>query len=761
MALQFSGPDKMAFGSIQLVPGVNVQRTPTLLRAGISQSSLIRFKDDLVQKYGGWDKYYPSFVLGVPRDLHAWEDLNSNLHLGIGTTFALDVVTNGSTLQNITPQTLVSNFSPNISTTANSPIVDIIDPNISDVTVLDSVFFNVPVSIGGLILDGLYPITEITGTHAYQITAGKNATVTEANPTATSSTTTTGNATLNFSSTPSWVTAGMVISNLTTPSSIPAGTQVLSKTSTTVVMTANAAGLGVGSGDDIVIASIPVFTTLSGSASVSVNFVANGQSVGNTVVFSIPTTGGGVTIAAAYDVNSVTDADDFFITVDSLATSSDTFAMNNGEVQLVYYIALGPPPLGVGFGLGDFGAGGFGTGVVPASQVGNEITATDWTSDNWGEIYVACPRGGGIYYWDPTSGFTNASLVSSGPLFNNGIFVSMSEQILVAYGSTVHQGIGYQQQPMLVQWCDVSNFFQWDATAATQAGNFVISIGSAIMGGIAVSNQNLIWTDLDLWAMAYIGPPDIFGFNKIGAGMGLVSSHAAQQLRGSVYWMGRTNFYSYTSNGANVIPCPVWDAVFQNLNTNFLQNIRSMPNTPFNEVGWLYPSAASANGECDSYVKMNITDSGAPWDYGPLSRSAWIDQTVLGMPIGATSGGIIYQHETTPDADGQPLLASFTTGEFYLAEGEDFAFVDQIIPDFKWTTFTGGTSAQIMMSFNVTNYPSDTPVVYGPFTVTQATEYISVRFRGRLMSVTVSSSDMGSFWRIGSIKYRYSGAGRR
>jgi hypothetical protein len=678
----------MPFGSIQLVPGVNVERTPTLLRAGISQSSLIRFKDDLVQKYGGWAKFYAFALSGVPRDMHAWEDLNSFLHLSVGTTTQLDVITNG-TLQNITPQTLTSDFTPNFSTTINSPVVTVVDPNITNVTVYDSVFFNVPVSVGGLLLDGLYPITEVTGAHSYQITAATSATATSS------------------------------------------------------------------------VDSIPIFTTATGSSIVSVGFTAHGRSVGDVVIFPIPTTGNGVTVSGAYDVVTVTDANDYSIAVSTQATSSGSFTMNGSNAELVYYISLGPPPLGSGYGLGGYGLGGYGTGTSNSVQTGSPITATDWTSDNWGQILVANPTGGGIYYWDPTGGFQQAQVISSAPPFNNGIFVSMSQQILVAYGSSVHQGIGYQKQPLLVQWSDVSNFFNWVASAATQAGNFTIPIGSAIMGGMAVSNQNLLWTDLDLWAMSYIGPPDVFGFNKIGAGAGLASSHAAQQLRGSVYWMGRTNFYSYTSNGANVLPCPVWDSVYQNLNTNFLQNIRSMPNTPFNEVGWLYPSAASTSGECDSYVKFNITEQGAPWDYGPIPRSAWIDQTVLGMPIGATPSGVIYQHETTPNADGQPLVASFTTGEFYLAEGEDFCFVDQVLPDFKWTTFTGGTSAQVQLTFNVTNFPGDTPVSYGPYTVTSATEILSVRFRGRLMSITFQSSDIGSFWRIGICKYRYSTAGRR
>jgi hypothetical protein len=234
-----------------------------------------------------------------------------------------------------------------------------------------------------------------------------------------------------------------------------------------------------------------------------------------------------------------------------------------------------------------------------------------------------------------------------------------------------------------------------------------------------------------------------------------------QSLRGSVYWMGPTNFYAFTGQGVAVLPCSVWDFVFQNLNTAFSANVRAMPNTPFNEVGWEFPSSASTNGECDSYVKMNITEPGAPWDYGSLPRSAWIDQTVLGMPVAAAPTGVIYQQETTNDADGGPLNASFTTGYFYIAEGEDFAFVDQIIPDFKWGTYAGSQNAQVQLSFNVLNYPGNTATVYGPYTVTQATEFITVRFRGRQMSITVQSSDVGSFWRLGKVRYRYMADGRR
>jgi hypothetical protein len=255
----------------------------------------------------------------------------------------------------------------------------------------------------------------------------------------------------------------------------------------------------------------------------------------------------------------------------------------------------------------------------------------------------------------------------------------------------------------------------------------------------------------------------VFGFTQIGAGAGACGRHAIQKLRGGVYWMGTSNFYVYNGGGVSVVPCPVWDAVFQNFNTAFAQNVRAMPNTPFNEVGWLYPSNASVSGECDSYAKFNVTEQGQPWDYGSLARSAWIDLSVFGNPISATPNGLIYLQESSPDADGQPLVASIGTGYFYLSEGQDFVSVDKFYPDFIWTTFprtiTGG--AQIQVTFFVVNYTGDPFRIYGPYTVTQATESIDVRFRGRQVAMLFESADIGSFWRFGRCRFRFSTMGRR
>lgn len=678
----------MPMGSVLLRPGIQTELTPTLNEAGYSASRLGRFKNQLFQKIGGWIKFYPFALGGIPRALHAWQDLNDEQHLAAGTTTELDVITDG-TLQDISPQFLVSDFTPDFETSMGSPNVIVDDPNISNVTIYDSVEFMTPVSVGGIILSGTYAIALNLGTTTYHIIAAANA----------------------------------------------------------------AATVSPGAG------AVPDFDTTSGSAFVVVTLEDHGLSVGDSIVFPLSTTVGGVTIFGTYLATAVGTVDEFTIAVDMEASSTTSAFMNGGDAQIIYRIALGPQAVGTGYGIGTYGSGGYGTGTTSSAQTGAPLPATDYTLDNWGEILLACPANGGIYQWRPNSGIQNAQLVATAPSKNTGMFVSSQLQMLIAYGSTDEQAIGENQDPLLVKWSNQSDYTDFVVSSTSQAGSRRLSTGSRIVGGMTAPQYELIWTDLDLWAMQYIQPPLVFGFNQIGASCGLISKFGAGRLGGVIYWMGNSNFFLLGGGGVQVIPCSVWDVVFQDLDRDNVHKIRCCPNTPFNEVMWEYPSESGGTGENDSYVKFNIVES--TWDYGPLARSAWIDQSVLGMPIGATPGGILYHHEMGENDDGAPINASFTTGYWSISDGNDIAFVDYVIPDMRWGKFNGAQTASIQITLYSVMFPGDTPRVYGPYTVTQGTDSINTRLRGRQMAVKVESNDIDSFWRLGRIKWRFAPDGRR
>lgn len=687
------------FASLTLRPGVNTEATPAALRAGYAQSNLGRFRSGFFEKLGGWIRFYPFAIGGVPRALQAWLDLNEHPWLGIGTTTTLDVIDQSHNLTVITPQTFTSNVAPNFSTTISSPTVTINDSNVTNPTTFDVIELKTPVAVGGLILSGVYAIQTIISATQYTITAASNAT-----------------------------------SNVTNGGAVPS------------------------------------FATTSGSSQVSVTLAAHGLVAGNTVVFPIATTVGGIAIQGTYTVLSVTSASVFVIAGSNTASSSTSGSMNSGNAQILYYIGLGPVSgSGTGYSFSTYSSGPYsGTGASSGSpQTGTAITATDWTLDNWNDRLMACPANGGIYTWEPNSGFQNATIISGAPPYNSGIFVAAPRLALVAYGASVTKNIGIAQDPLVYKISDINDYTFWktnvtntNTNITSQAFESRIPTGSAIKAGMAAPNNLLLWTDLDLWAINYVNLPTIWTQTKIGANCGTISRHSVVQMSGVIYWMGRRNFHAMAGGAPQVMPCTVWDAVFQNINNNNLDKCFAETVTSFNETWFFYPSSAASDGNCDSYAKVNVIDGS--WDYGTLPRSIGIDQSVVGDPVMATPTGLLYSHENGYNADGQPLIPVMKTGWFYLDDSEQFVTVDQFWPDFKWTTFDGSTtSAMVQITFYVADNFTETPRTYGPYSMSTATAKLDVRFRGRVFAFLITSSDVGSFWRLGQPKFRTMLTGRR
>lgn len=527
---------------------------------------------------------------------------------------------------------------------------------------------------------------------------------------------------------------------------------IVSATSYTITAAANATGVVSHGG------VLTTYGTATSSATITVTLPNHGYVVGSNYYAAVATTASGISISGSYLVQTVADTSTFTIQAASPATGAATTTQNGGLVQFIYYIAIGPQTASSGYGVGGYGNGGYGTGVAAPTGTGTPITATDWSIDNWGEILLACPQGGGIYQWGPESGFQTAQLIRQAPISNRAMFVTMPQQIVVALGASFTGA----PSPLTVAWCNAGDYTNWTATSTTLAGSYTIPRGSTIVGGLQAPTQNLIWTDLAVWSMQYVNLPLVFGFNQIMSGCGLIGSHAAVLAEGTVFWMSQNQFFAMPAGGGPTpLPCSVWDVVFQNLNTANVYKIRAGANSAFNEVWWHYPSAASANGENDSYVKYNLVER--VWDYGqlPTGRSAWIDQSVLGSPLGADPTGLIFQHEQGYDGDGAALSPYLTTGYWVIGEGEEFSFVDQVIPDFTYGTASGAQTASPVVTLFSVDYPNGPVTTYGPYAVNASVSQIATRLRGRQMAMQIGSQDAGSFWRIGRTKFRFAQDGRR
>lgn len=480
---------------------------------------------------------------------------------------------------------------------------------------------------------------------------------------------------------------------------------------------------------------------------------------GLTAAILYPTISSGLKIYGNYVV-SATSINSFTIfasTSSSAAISvlyQNTLSNGNAYFHLQYSFNLSPPYSTVGYGLGLYGFGGYGFGGGPTVQINTyPVTSTDWTFANFGEILVSSPQGGAIYYWSPTNNTINSFLLQNAPQANQGIFLAMPARQLVAYGSTV-TGV---QDPLLVRWSDASDLSTWIPTPINQAGSYRIPEGSTIVAAMQAPQQALIWTDISVWSMQYVGPQAVYGFNKIIDGAGAISKKCVGSINNSVYWMSPNKFMMFTAEGPQPLMCPVWDMVFQNINMAQKGLIRCAVNSVFNEITWFYPSSGSISN--NSYVKYNLLSQA--WDFGTLGRSSWIDESVIGLPLASGTDGFIYQHEVGYDSDTTSMVSYAQTGYMQLNEADQNIFIDQIWPDFKFqNTSQSSTSATLYITFYGVNFPGETPIVYGPYTVDKNTRYIPTRIRNRLVSVRISTTDgttaaLNTFFRIGNIRYRY------
>jgi hypothetical protein len=691
----------MPLTSVTVRPGVNTMMTLSQNEAGISRSNLVRYQQSMIQKYGGWQQYYPVAIGSTIKELWGWEGLTGNKYLGIGATQSLSVIFSGANTV-ITPQTATTNPPPNftVSTAAGQQYTVTVIDNGSSANLLTTVFFNTPVSVGNLLLSGAYPVTAALGANSYQITSS-------------------------------------------------------------VACTVSAASTGL----------IPFFTLSAGSPAIQVDLPNNNYPAAATGLyeqFIAPTNLGGITIQGPYSVTSVINSASFIINSPIAASSAATGYMNGGFAQLKYYYTVGSPSA-LGYGLGYWGGSsaippatspsslwsGYGTGGLSPAGGGTPITATDWSLVNWGEALLACASNGPIYVWSSNIGYSTASVIPTAPFFNGGIFVSQPQQILVAWGSVQSTGT---QDPLIVRWSDALDYTSWTPTSQNWAGSFHIPTGSLIRGGIQSAQLGIIWTDIDVYVMQNVGQPIVFGFQKVGAGCGLIGMHAMGILNGQVYWMGTNNFFVLGPNGVVPITCPVWNFIFQNIDVNNIAKVRCAVNNTFNEISWFFP-AINGTGENTLYVKHNVVEN--EWDYGTLGRSAWIDVTVLGNPIGADLSGIIWQHEQGYNAGTVAMDSTFQTGYWNIADGNEMVFVDWIVPDMTFAPYAGSaTSASLNLTFYATDYPSGPVRTYGPYVYNNTTQYINTRIRGRLMSMKVEGMDLNTFWRIGRIRYRYAPDGR-
>jgi len=520
------------------------------------------------------------------------------------------------------------------------------------------------------------------------------------------------------------------------------------------------------------------FTATNGSAIITVADVAHGCVTGDFVTFSGAIgLGGNITatvLNAEYQV-TVIDVDSYTITATATANATDAAGSPGGaNVTTAYQLNTGNAiqvPLS-GWGGGPWGLGPWGTGATTIEAI------RIWNHQNFGEDLIFGPKGGGLYYWDVTSGLgargvavSSLSGASDVPTSQNLIVVSDTSRFVLCFGTNDY--LSAVTDPMLIRWSDQESAVNWTPAATNQAGSLRLSHGSEILAVAQVRQEILVWSDTSVYSLQYLGPPVVWGSQLLADNVTIINDRAMATAAGVTYWMGEDKFYIYDGR-IQTLPCALRQYVFSDFNLDQADQVFASTVERFNEVWWFYPSAGSSVN--DKYVVYNYIEK--IWYYGTLERSSWIDASVVSdYPISAAGNQLLYQEVGVDDGSSGvnvPIPAYITSAEFDIDDGHNFGFVWRVLPDI---TFRGSTAPapQALLTLlplqnsgsgynnpqSVAGSSSGMITRSATVPVEQFTGQVNIRVRGRQMSLKIASEDLGVAWQLGAPRLDIKSDGRR
>ena len=423
---------------------------------------------------------------------------------------------------------------------------------------------------------------------------------------------------------------------------------------------------------------------------------------------------------------------------------------------------------------------GWGTDTWGRSTWGSDGTRTVssimrlWSHDNFGEDLVINIRDGGIYYWDTsadTLGTSRATELkdvsgadSTTPTIAKKVLVDPNVH-LVAFGCDGETTIG-TQDPLLIRFADQGTVTTWQSLATNSAGELRITSGSEIVSAVETRQQIVVFTDVSLHTMQYLGPPFTFGLNLISENITTMGPNSIKAVDDFVFWMGLEDFYAYDGR-VQKVPCSVRSYVFNDFNLEQKEKVFASLNSAFNEIWWFYPSGDAT--EIDRYVTYNYAEKA--WAFGTLVRTAWLDRGIFNYPLATDTSGILYDHEFGLNDVDSAISAHIESSQMDIGDGENFLFIDRLIPDI---TFTGSTESSPVATFTLKtrNFPGGNYLQSDDSSVTQSvaesstvveqfTDQAFVRLRGRSFALKVASSATGVQWRLGSPRVQIRPDGRR
>ena len=761
----------MPLVKVQFKPGVNRETTAYGAEGQWFDSDLIRFRSGRPEKMGGWTRLSSSTIQGVGRSLHTWASLDNSKFMGLGTETKF-YIEEGGGYNDVTPirATTALGTNPFKTGASGSSVITVTAPGHGAVSG-DFVTFT-----GGTTTDGI-SAAQLNAEHELTIIDSNSYTIT------VTGTASSGNTSGGGSSVVASYQINTGLNTVVTGNGFGAGTwggwttdytQTTlndsggisdSDTSFTLTSAADFETASTTTGENltelsttITVASASGFPS-KGTIKIGSENIRYGSISGNT--FGNLTRGDDGTTAASSSSGATVTFIGLMLIEDELIqyTGKSSNTINAGVVRGARGTTAAAHADGVDVKEANDFVAWDGTAATSA-EVGSNIRL--WSQDNWGEHLIFNVYDGAPFYWDKTLGlgnrastFASQSGASEAPTITRRIMVSGADRHVVCFGCNA-QG-ETEQDLLMVRWSNQEDPFNWKPSVTNSAGFQRISSGSEIVAAQKTRQEILIWTDVNLHAMRFVGGEFTFGFSLLASNTSLIGPNAVVTVGDRVYWMDRENFYVY-SGRIETIPCTVLRYVFDDLNFEQSHKCFAASNKMFDEVLWFYPSADST--EIDRYVKYCAIEG--TWDIGTLSRTAWVDYGIHENPraCGQASGtNFVYIHESGDDDDGSPMTAYIESGDFDLGDGEQFMFLSRLIPDISITSSDAEASVDYVLKTR--NFPGDTLTTNSTNAVSSTTQQNFLRGRSRQAALRIESNTTDITWTLGDLRLEMRPDGRR
>jgi len=410
-----------------------------------------------------------------------------------------------------------------------------------------------------------------------------------------------------------------------------------------------------------------------------------------------------------------------------------------------------------------------------------------WSIDNFGSKAICLIHDSACFEWDSeltNAVVTRATIIAGAPTASRDMLVSTPDRHLCFFGTETTIGDPTTQDLMFIRFSNQEDINSYTPTSVNTAGFQRLADGSRIVGSVRGRDAIYVWSDTSLFTMRFVGAPFTFGFTQVGTNCGLIGESAAIEVDGAAYWMSENGFFKYSGNLETMI-CLVEDFVYNDLNTTASQLINAGLNNLYGEITWFYCTEGSTVvNRCVTYNYMESTPQRPIWTTGTLSRSAWQDSSVFGLPhalkydaadnssydvVGNTDGSSIYfEHEKGTDetlASGvNAITSNIESGDFDIGPqglpgdgGENIMKIRRFIPDFL--SQTGDTQITLQLRNYSNSSQASSPL--GPFTITSSTAKVDTRARARAISLKVANTSSSQSWKLGTFRLDIQPDGRR